>query len=60
MYAASDVDIAVKCKHGARVSKLELIYRLDDFIDGRSIDLVVLTADTDPLLLHDIFQVFSG
>lgn len=57
-HLSSDVDIAVKCKHGIKVSKLKLIYKLDDFFDGKSIDLVVLTPDTDPLLLHEIF--FKG
>ena len=54
-HSASDIDIAVKCKHGIRVSKLKLIYKLDDFFSGKSIDLVVLTPDTDPLLLYEIF-----
>lgn len=57
-HLSSDVDLAVKCKHGIKVSKLKLIYNLDDFFDGKSIDLVVLTSDTDPLLLHEIF--FKG
>ena len=55
-YAASDVDVAVKPKRGGEVSKLDLIYKLDDLFDGKNIDLVVLTQDTDPLLLYEIFS----
>jgi predicted nucleotidyltransferase len=55
---ASDIDVAIKFKWGNEISKLELIYKLDDLFNGRSIDLVVLTADTDPLLLYEIF--FNG
>ncbi len=54
----SDIDVAVKLREGARGSKLELIYQLDDIFNGKDIDLVVLTSDTEPLLLHEIF--FSG
>lgn len=52
----SDVDVAVKCRRGAEVSKLELLYQLDDLFEGKPIDLVVLTADTDTLLLYEIFS----
>ena len=54
----SDIDVAVKFKRGTEISKLELIYKLDDLFNGKSIDLVVLTTDTDPLLLYEIF--FNG
>jgi predicted nucleotidyltransferase len=54
--SANDLDIAVKFKHGKEVSKLKLIYKLDDLFYGIKIDLVLLTADTSPLLLHEIYQ----
>lgn len=51
-----DIDLAVKFKEGTNISKLDLIYKLDDFFMGKKIDLVLLTADTDPLLLYEIFM----
>lgn len=54
----SDVDIAVKFIEGAEISKLGLICKLDGIFDGKDIDLVVLTSDTEPLLLYEIF--FNG
>lgn len=51
----SDIDIAVGLGEGAQALKLEWIYQLDDIFDGKDIDLVVLTADTEPLLLYEIF-----
>ncbi len=54
--AESDIDLAVKCRSGTEISKLKLIYELDDFFNGKRIDLVLLSADTDPLLLHEIFS----
>lgn len=54
----SDVDIAVKFIEGAEISKLELICRLDGIFDGKDIDLVILTSDTETLLLYEIF--FNG
>ncbi|MEN8262381.1 MAG: nucleotidyltransferase domain-containing protein [Nitrospirota bacterium] len=54
-HAASDIDIAVKFKHGNKVSKLKLVYKLEDFFKGKNIDLVILTSDTDPLLLYEMF-----
>ena len=57
-HPSSDIDIAVKLKKGVGIQKLELIYKLDDVFNGKSIDLVVLGPDTDPLLLHEIF--FNG
>ena len=53
---ANDLDIAVKFKPGKEVSKLKLIYKLDDLFNGNKIDLVLLTTDTSPLLLHEIFH----
>ncbi|MEW5744320.1 MAG: nucleotidyltransferase domain-containing protein [Nitrospirota bacterium] len=58
LHPGSDVDVAVKLKEGAAVSKLELLYQLDDVFEGKDIDLVVLTSDTDPLLLYEVF--FNG
>ncbi len=55
---ASDIDVAVKFSPGRIISKLNLIYKLDDLFNGKTIDLVVLTADTDSLLLYEIF--FGG
>jgi predicted nucleotidyltransferase len=52
---ARDIDVAVKFRKGIKVSKLQLIYKLDDFFKGKNIDIVSLTTDTDPLLLHEIF-----
>ncbi|MBI5196949.1 MAG: nucleotidyltransferase domain-containing protein [Nitrospirae bacterium] len=56
--SASDIDVAVKFRSGRIISKLNLIYKLDDLFNGKPIDLVILTADTDPLLLYEIF--FGG
>ncbi len=53
---ANDLDIAVKFKQGKEISKLKLIYKLDDLFNGNKIDLVLLTTDTSPLLLHEIFH----
>lgn len=58
IHPASDIDVAVKFRRGTDISKLELIYRLDDLLDGKDIDLVILTADTDPLLLYEV--LFHG
>lgn len=58
MRPGSDIDVAVKFRGEARASKLELIYQLDDLFPGKDIDLVILTADTEPLLLYEIF--FNG
>ena len=51
----SDVDIALKMKKGIAVSKLDLIYNLGQLFDDREIDLVILSINTDPVLLHEIF-----
>lgn len=52
----SDIDIALKVRPGTETSKLELIAALTDFFEDGEIDLVVLTRDTDPLLLKEIFS----
>ena len=54
--AASDVDLAVKMRYGIEFSKLDLIYHLGGLFEGKEIDLVVLTNDTDPVLLNEIFS----
>ncbi len=51
----SDVDLAVKMKKDRAVSKLDLLYRLGELFKDREVDLVVLTVDTDPVLLYEIF-----
>ncbi|MBI4698293.1 MAG: nucleotidyltransferase domain-containing protein [Nitrospirae bacterium] len=58
VHTKSDMDLAVKIKHGAGIPKLRLIYKLNDLFEGKNIDLVILGADTDPLLLYEIF--FNG
>lgn len=52
----SDIDLAVKMKKGRTMAKLELIYHLGAFFVDREIDLVVLSIDTDPVLLFEIFS----
>ncbi len=54
--AGSDVDLAVKMKKGSAVSKLDLIYHLGVIAGDREVDLVVLSPDTDPVLLFEIFS----
>ena len=54
-HPGSDVDLAVKTCPEVGVSKLDLIFRLGALFGDREIDLVLLTRDTDPLLLHEIF-----
>ena len=56
LHLKSDTDIAVKLEQNAEVSKLELIYELSELFMGKEIDLVVLTTDTDPVLLYEIFS----
>jgi predicted nucleotidyltransferase len=52
----SDVDVALQFKKGIKPSRLHLIHELEMLIEPRSIDLVVLTLDTPPLLLYEIFM----
>ncbi len=56
IHPESDTDVALKFKRGKEIPKLKLIYKLDDLFDGKNIDLVILTADTDPVLLYEIFS----
>jgi uncharacterized protein len=52
---ASDVDLAVQLERGAQPDKLQLIFDLEEIFAPRRVDLVILTAHTTPLLLHEIF-----
>jgi len=52
----SDIDIAVKMKTGRAVSKLDLIYNLGGLFNDGEIDLVILSVETDPVLLYEIFS----
>jgi uncharacterized protein len=52
---ASDVDLAVQPARGAQPDKLQLIFDLEEVFAPRRVDLVILTALTAPLLLHEIF-----
>lgn len=52
----SDIDLAVKMKRGLSMAKLELIYHLGALFADREVDLVVLSIDTDPVLLFEIFS----
>lgn len=54
-HPASDVDLAVLTHPDVAVSKLDLMFQLGGLFGDREIDLVLLTRDTDPLLLHEIF-----
>lgn len=53
---SSDVDLAVKMLRGVEFSKLDLIYHIGGLFEGKEVDLVVLTNDTDPVLLNEIFS----
>ncbi len=55
LHPHSDVDLAVQMPHGVQASKLDLIFELGGIFDPLPVDLVVLTRDTDPLLLKEIF-----
>ncbi|MDY0041834.1 MAG: nucleotidyltransferase domain-containing protein [Desulforhabdus sp.] len=54
-HAASDIDIALQFPLGREPSKLQLIHQLEMMLMPRTVDLVILTAEIDPLLLHEIF-----
>lgn len=53
--AASDIDIALQFPLGYKPSKLQLIHELEMIFMPKMVDLVLLNAETDPLLLHEIF-----
>jgi predicted nucleotidyltransferase len=52
----SDVDIALQFKKSAKPSKLHLIHELEMLFEPRKVDLVILTLNTPPLLLYEIFM----
>lgn len=52
----SDVDLAVKMNKNRTASKLDLLYELGAFFPDREIDLVILSVNTDPVLLFEIFS----
>lgn len=56
LHARSDFDLAIKPCQGQAVDKLGLIYKLGELFDTDDIDLVILTPDTDPVLLWEIFM----
>ena len=55
-HGGSDVDVAVKIRRGIESSKLDLIFGLGGLFKEGEIDLVLITRDTDPLLLSEIFS----
>lgn len=54
--ADSDVDIALQFARGQQPSKLHLLHELEMLWMPKTVDLVVLDPQTDPLLLHEIFS----
>lgn len=56
VHAESDIDLAVKPVHGHIVDKLKLIFEFGELLKTEGIDLVVLTPETDPVLLYEIFM----
>jgi len=57
-HTGSDTDIAVKPDIDKQISKLNLIQDLETIFQDQQIDLTVITPNTDPLLLFEIF--FNG
>ena len=55
VHAASDLDLAVTFERDRAPSRLQLIYDLETIFHPHSVDLVILTRDTSPLLLHEAF-----
>jgi predicted nucleotidyltransferase len=53
-HSKSDIDLAILIEK-VEPDKLQLIYELADILNGE-IDLVILTNDTDPILLYEIFS----
>jgi predicted nucleotidyltransferase len=54
-HPGSDFDLAIKPCREQAVDKLGLIYKLGELLNSDDIDLVILTPDTDPVLLREIF-----
>lgn len=57
-HETSDLDLAVAFEKGRDPSPLQLIHDLETLFQPRVVDLVVLTPNTSPLLLHEVF--FKG
>lgn len=55
-HAGSDLDLAVKPAIGKQISKLHLIRDLESTLKEQQIDLSIITPNTDPLLLFEIFS----
>jgi predicted nucleotidyltransferase len=53
----SDIDLAIKMKRGSIVRKLDLIHYLGGIFEDREIDLVIMSLDTDAVLLYEIFSM---
>jgi hypothetical protein len=56
-HAHSDIDLAIQAAAGTDLSKLHLIQELESIFDNQQIDLTVITKNTDPLLLFEIFSI---
>lgn len=54
-HRGSDLDVALQFSRGKSVSRLQLIFELETILDPWTVDLVLLTPETPPLLLHEIF-----
>lgn len=54
--AGSDFDFALKPCRGCSVDKLGLIFQLGELFNTDNVDLVILTPNTDPVLLWEIFK----
>lgn len=54
-HKGSDVDVAVLPGRGDSPDILQWIFDFQEFFFERHVDLVVLSPETDPLLLHEIF-----
>lgn len=52
----SDLDLAIQMEKGRSASKLHLIHGLEHTFYPHSVDLVVMTPLTAPLLLYEIFS----
>ena len=55
VHAAGDLDLAVAFEEGRDFSKLRLIFDLEGIFHPRTVDVVILTPETPPLLLYEIF-----
>lgn len=55
-HGGSDLDIALQFSRGKTISKLQLIFELETILDPWTVDPVILTPETPPLLLYEIFK----